>query len=115
MLNSPWLTPDEVADIADVTPRSVQKWCAGNHVRSVRVGHQWRINAEDFGLAIPLVPRQRMMSVAEVATWFRVSYKTVARLAQLGLLQTRQIRGNQRITREDLQEFIASASEREAS
>ena len=45
---TPLLTADEAAELLRVNKRTVTRLCCEGELKSVRIGRQWRINAEEL-------------------------------------------------------------------
>ena len=45
---TPLLTADEAAELLRVNKRTVTRLCCEGKLKSVRIGRQWRINAEEL-------------------------------------------------------------------
>ena len=43
-----FLTPEEVADMLRVSPRTVNRWLNQGKLPGVKIGSRWRIEREDF-------------------------------------------------------------------
>jgi len=115
MNDSPWLKPSEVAQITDSSVRTVQQWCDEGRIRAIRVRRVWRIHSNAVGIAGSSLPARSTFRICEVATWLRVSPRTVRRLIADGELQTTTVRGQRRIARGVVLTYIEKASDLEAA
>ena len=117
MLDSPWLTPKDVARLTGSSTRSVQRWCdeARPHVRAIRIRSSWRIHASCLGVATSSLPQKSTFRIGEVADWLRISRHTIYRLIATGELQTITAHGLRRIRRTDVLALIERAADTEAA
>lgn len=43
-----FLTPNEIAELLKVDPRTVRNWINNNKLEAVKLGNRWRIKKDDF-------------------------------------------------------------------
>lgn len=60
---TPWYTPDDLANMLKVAPRTVQRWCQQRRVPHVKIGSRIRFTptqVEEIAQAYTVVPEERV-------------------------------------------------------
>lgn len=122
-----WRDVSQVAELLDVSPATVQRWCRERRLPHVRIGHTIRFSPAQlasiestFAAAgpsseVPYTTRvdepardRRLLGSAAVAMWLGVSREQVWRLWATGKLPGYRIDRRLRFASADVESFLAS-------